>query len=83
MVKGFRGDDLRRVVNKITSDKDVWLKTMLTEELGINLEILGSPLKGALVMFGAFLLGVSSLFYHTLLLKLEYIYRGGILPFYR
>ena len=51
MVKGFRGDDLRRVVNKITSDKDVWLKTMLTEELGLNLEILGSPLKGALVMF--------------------------------
>ena len=57
MAKGFRGDDLRRVVNKITSDKDVWLKTMLTEELGLNLEILGSPLKGALVMFGAFLLG--------------------------
>ncbi|HZT36045.1 MAG TPA: VIT1/CCC1 transporter family protein, partial [Nitrososphaera sp.] len=28
-----------------------------TEELGLNLEILGSPLKGALVMFGAFLLG--------------------------
>ena len=39
MAKGFRGDDLRRVVNKITSDKDVWLKTMLTEELGLNLEI--------------------------------------------
>jgi vacuolar iron transporter family protein len=48
MAKGFRGDDLRRVVNKITSDKDVWLKTMLTEELGLNLEI---PLKVALVMF--------------------------------
>jgi VIT1/CCC1 family predicted Fe2+/Mn2+ transporter len=30
---------------------------MLTEELGLNLEIVGSPLKGALVMFGAFLLG--------------------------
>src|ERR671927_1031630 len=57
MAKGFRGDDLRRVVNKITSDKNVWLKTMLTEELGLNLEIVGSPLKGALVMFGAFLLG--------------------------
>jgi len=55
--KGFTGDDLKMVVNKITSNKDVWLKTMLTEELGLNLEILGSPLKGALVMFGAFLLG--------------------------
>lgn len=57
MAKGFRGEDLRRVVKKITSDKTVWLKTMLTEELGLNLEIVGSPLKGALVMFGAFLLG--------------------------
>ena len=55
--KGFHGDDLRRVVDRITSDKNVWLKTMLTEELGLNLEIVGNPLKGALVMFGAFLLG--------------------------
>jgi vacuolar iron transporter family protein len=55
--KGFRGDDLNAIVDKITSDKQVWLKTMLTEELGLNLEIVGSPLKGALAMFGAFLLG--------------------------
>ena len=55
--KGFEGDELDRVVNKITSNKEVWLKTMLTEELGLNLEILGNPLKGALVMFGSFLLG--------------------------
>src|SRR5918996_4709495 len=55
--KGFDGDELKKVVDKVTSDKDVWLKTMLTEELGLNLEILGNPLKGALVMFGSFLLG--------------------------
>ena len=55
--KGFRGEELKNVVDKITSNKDVWLKTMLTEELGLNLDILGSPLKGALVMFGSFLLG--------------------------
>ena len=55
--KGFRGDELNTIVNKITSDKQVWLKTMLTEELGLNLEIVGNPLKGALAMFGAFLLG--------------------------
>lgn len=55
--KGFEGEELSRVVSKITSDKDVWLKTMLTEELGLNLEILGNPLKGALIMFGSFLLG--------------------------
>jgi len=55
--KGFEGEELQNVVNKITSDKDVWLKTMLTEELGLNLEIAGSPLKSAFAMFGAFLLG--------------------------
>ena len=55
--KGFEGKELEMVVDKITSNKDVWLKTMLTEELGLNLDVIGSPLKGALVMFGSFLLG--------------------------
>jgi len=55
--KGFEGELLEKTVEKITSNKEVWLKTMLTEELGLNLDILGNPLKGAIVMFGAFLLG--------------------------
>jgi len=55
--KGFSGKDLQMIVDKITSDKKVWLDTMLREELKINLEIVGSPLKGALRMFGAFLVG--------------------------
>ncbi len=55
--KGFEGEELQKIVNKIISNKDVWLKTMLTEELGLNLEIAGHPLKSAFTMFGAFLLG--------------------------
>jgi vacuolar iron transporter family protein len=55
--KGFEGELLAKIVEKITSNKEVWLKTMLTEELGLNLDILGNPLKGAIVMFGSFLLG--------------------------
>jgi vacuolar iron transporter family protein len=55
--KGFQGDVLKTVVKTITSNKKVWLKTMLTEELGVNLEIVGNPLRGALVMFGSFLVG--------------------------
>ena len=55
--KGFSGIELSMVVNKIISNKQVWLKTMLTEELGLNLEIIGSPLKGAIVMFISFLIG--------------------------
>src|SRR3989337_1594046 len=55
--KGFTGKDLEMIVDKITSDKKVWLDTMLTEELNLNLEILGHPIKSALRMFGAFLVG--------------------------
>jgi VIT1/CCC1 family predicted Fe2+/Mn2+ transporter len=55
--KGFSGKDLEMVVNKITSDKKVWLDTMLTEELKLNIEVVGNPLKSAFRMFGAFLVG--------------------------
>lgn len=55
--KGFSGADLDMIVNKIISNREVWLKTMLTEELGLNLEIIGSPIKGAIVMFISFLMG--------------------------
>lgn len=33
--KGFHGDDLDRAVNVITSNKDIWVETMMNEELGI------------------------------------------------
>ncbi|MGI0063181.1 MAG: VIT1/CCC1 transporter family protein, partial [Nitrosotalea sp.] len=55
--KGFTGQDLEKIVKKITSDKKVWLDTMITEELKLNLDIVGSPLKSAFRMFGAFLVG--------------------------
>lgn len=55
--KGFEGKDLEMIVNKITSNKKVWLDTMLTEELKLNVDILGNPLKSAFRMFGAFLVG--------------------------
>ena len=55
--KGFSGTDLEMIVKKITSDKKVWLDTMLTEELKLNLEFVGSPLKSAFRMFGSFLIG--------------------------
>lgn len=55
--KGFSGKELEMIVEKITSDKKVWLETMLTEELNLNLEIAGSPLKSALRMFVSFLVG--------------------------
>lgn len=55
--KGFSGAELEMIVKKITSDKKVWLDTMLTEELKLNFDIIGSPLKSAFRMFGSFLMG--------------------------
>ena len=52
--KGFRGDDLKRVVEVITSDKEIWVKEMLKEELGICQLTSDSPIKHGLATFIAF-----------------------------
>src|SRR5579863_7128406 len=71
--KGFTGQELEKIVNKITSDKKIWLDTMLTEELKLNLEIVGSPLKSAFRMFGAFLVG-------GILPIIPYFFASGYVP---
>jgi VIT1/CCC1 family predicted Fe2+/Mn2+ transporter len=53
--KGFEGEELRRVVELITSDRERWVRTMLTEEYGLPLEI-RSPLSAALSTFASFVL---------------------------
>ncbi|MGE3279042.1 MAG: VIT1/CCC1 transporter family protein [Candidatus Altimarinota bacterium] len=52
--KGFTGKDLDRAVEIITSDKELWLKTMMVEELGILEENINPIMAGA-VTFVAFL----------------------------
>lgn len=51
--KGFRGEDLDRVVEVITADRGVWLETMLTEELGYP-PTAAEPWKAAAATFSAF-----------------------------
>ncbi len=53
--KGFEGGDLERAVEIITSDKERWVTTMLTEEYGLPLSE-RSPLKAAGGTFVAFLM---------------------------
>jgi VIT1/CCC1 family predicted Fe2+/Mn2+ transporter len=51
--KGLSGEALEAVVEAITADRERWLDTMLTEELGYARDG-GSPLRAAAVTFAAF-----------------------------
>ena len=52
--KGFAGEDLTRLVDLITSDRTRWVRTMLTEEYGLQQEV-RSPWLAAITTFSAFL----------------------------
>jgi VIT1/CCC1 family predicted Fe2+/Mn2+ transporter len=53
--KGFEGETLDKVVEVITRDRDIWIDTMLKEEIGVHPETPG-PLRAALATLAAFLL---------------------------
>ncbi|OBS10744.1 VIT1/CCC1 transporter family protein [Acidihalobacter prosperus] len=60
--KGFEGETLEAVVRVITSDRELWLNTMLTEELGFPPQA-PEPLKAALTTLASFLaIGLIPLF---------------------
>jgi VIT1/CCC1 family predicted Fe2+/Mn2+ transporter len=53
--KGFEGEDLRRVVELITADKERWVRTMITEEYGMPQEVRSAWL-AAISTFSAFMI---------------------------
>jgi vacuolar iron transporter family protein len=52
--KGLRGRSLERVVKAITADRDVWVDTMMKDELGLTPGT-RSPLSKAIVTFFSFI----------------------------
>jgi len=53
--KGFEGEELNRIVELTTADRDRWVKTMLTDEYGLPHEV-RSPWIAAVSTFTAFLI---------------------------
>lgn len=53
--KGFDGETLERIVETITGDHELWIDTMVAEELGLHLES-PEPWRAGAVTFAAFLL---------------------------
>jgi VIT1/CCC1 family predicted Fe2+/Mn2+ transporter len=52
-LKGFAGEDLQRMVDLVTSERQRWVHTMLTEEYGLPREV-RSPWIAAISTFTAF-----------------------------
>lgn len=53
--KGFKGEDLERIVNVITSDVKLWVDTMIQEEFGMSVKG-PNPWRAAISTFTAFVL---------------------------
>lgn len=53
--KGFTGDDLERVVDTVTADRERWVEAMLRDEYGLA-STTRSPVRAAAATFSAFLL---------------------------
>lgn len=55
--RGFSGNDLKMIVDKICSNKKTWLNVMLEEELGISPKMLEEPRSAAMFMGLAYGIG--------------------------
>ena len=55
--KGFRGTLLNAIVNRITSDKKLWLETMMVEELRLFPDEYQKPAKTGGIVFAATIIG--------------------------
>lgn len=56
LAKGFKGELLEKVVAKITSDRKIWLETMMVDELGFA-QVPPDPVKNGVTMSISFVIG--------------------------
>ncbi len=92
--KGFKGDLLEKVVDQITSNKDIWVAEMMKDELNLMEEI-KSPFKIGLATFISFLIigfipllvylwtffrpsPINTFFWTSVLTGLAFVFIGGL-----
>lgn len=54
---GFTKEEQQIAVRRITADKEIWLKFMVQEEIGINPGMIDNPYEIGLISAGSFLVG--------------------------
>jgi len=64
--KGFKGKDLDSAVKIITSDKKIWVDTMMTDELGLLESTKNAWKVGAVTYFGFLIIGIIPLISYIL-----------------
>ena len=74
--QGLSYRQAREMADHISSDKDLWLRTLVEKELGINPDLLQSPVKDGLTMSGAFIAGAAVPLVPYLLAAADLIDRG-------
>lgn len=57
MRKGFRGKELARMVKSITSNRELWLSVMMTEELGLAPIETQNPVRSAAIVGASAIIG--------------------------
>lgn len=72
--KGFQGAELERVLELVTSDRDRWVKTMLTEEYGLPREIRSAWVAGSTTFAAFFICGLVPLLPFILNLNDSFLY---------
>ena len=74
--QGLNYRQAREMADHISTDKDLWLRTLVEKELGINPDLLQSPVKDGLTMAGAFIAGAAVPLIPYLLAAADIIDRG-------
>ncbi|MBI4233355.1 MAG: VIT1/CCC1 transporter family protein [Chloroflexi bacterium] len=54
--EGFAYEEATQMAERVSADRQLWLKTMVEKELGLSLELPGSPWKDALTMGVSFII---------------------------